>query len=106
MKKYRLPLACALVVLLSLALPFAVFFFRCGTKHFSPPRTARRPPRGLSAEARANSTACTLYACSHVLNVPLGYNSGSETPGRRPPSMTPRWAVLAAPCAPFTMLGC
>ncbi len=26
MKKYRLPLACALVVLLSLALPFAVFF--------------------------------------------------------------------------------
>ena len=25
MKKYRLPLACALVVLLSLALPFAVF---------------------------------------------------------------------------------
>ncbi len=104
MKKYRLPLACALVVLLSLALPFAVFSLWDKALLSAP--HSQTAAEGLSAEARANSTACTLYACNHVLNVPLGYNSGSETPGRRPPSMTPRWTVLAVPCAPFTMPGC
>ena len=78
MKKYRLPLACALVVLLSLALPFAVFSL-WDKALFSAPHS-QTAAEGLSAEARANSTACTLYACSHVLNVPLGYNSGSENP--------------------------
>ena len=104
MKKYRLPLACALVVLLSLALPFAVFSLWDKALLSAP--HSQTAAEGLSAEARANSTACTLSACNHVLNVPLGYNSGSETPGRRPPSMTPRWTVLAVPCAPFTMPGC
>ena len=104
MKKYRLPLACALVVLLSLALPFAVFSLWDKALLSAP--HSQTAAEGLSAEARANSTACTLYACSHVLNVPLGYNSGSAPPGRRPPSMTPRWTVLAVPCAPFTMPGC
>lgn len=104
MKKYRLPLACALVVLLSLALPFAVFSLWDKALLSAP--HSQTAAQGLSAEARANFTACTLYACSHVLNVPLGYNSGSENPGRRPPSMTPRWTVLAVPCAPFTMPGC
>ena len=78
MKKYRLPLACALVVLLSLALPFAVFSLWDKALLSAP--HSQTAAEGLSAEARANSTACTLYACSHVLNVPLGYNSGSENP--------------------------
>lgn len=78
MKKYRLPLACALVVLLSLALPFAVFSLWDKALLSAP--HSQTAAEGLSAEARANSTACTLYACSHVLNVPLGYNSGSEPP--------------------------
>ena len=78
MKKYRLPLACALVVLLSLALPFAVFSLWDKALLSAP--HSQTAAQGLSAEARANSTACTLYACSHVLNVPLGYNSGSEPP--------------------------
>ncbi len=78
MKKYRLPLACALVVLLSLALPFAVFSLWDKALLSAP--HSQTAAEGLSAEARANSTACTLYACSHVLNVPLGYNSGSESP--------------------------
>ena len=78
MKKYRLPLACALVVLLSLALPFAVFSLWDKALLSAP--HSQTSAEGLSAEARANSTACTLYACSHVLNVPLGYNSGSENP--------------------------
>lgn len=78
MKKYRLPLTCALVVLLSLALPFAVFSLWDKALLSAP--HSQTAAQGLSAEARANSTACTLYACSHVLNVPLGYNSGSENP--------------------------
>ena len=78
MKKYRLPLACALVVLLSLALPFAVFSLWDKALLSAP--HSQTAAEGLSAEARANSTACTLYACNHVLNVPLGYNSGSENP--------------------------
>ena len=78
MKKYRLPLTCALVVLLSLALPFAVFSLWDKALLSAP--HSQTAAQGLSAEARANSTACTLYACSHVLNVPLGYNSGSEPP--------------------------
>ena len=78
MKKYRLPLACALVVLLSLALPFAVFSLWDKALLSAP--HSQTAAEGLSAEARANSAACTLYACSHVLNVPLGYNSGSESP--------------------------
>lgn len=78
MKKYRLPLACALVVLLSLALPFAVFSLWDKALLSAP--HSQTAAEGLSAEARANPTACTLYACGHVLNVPLGYNSGSESP--------------------------
>ena len=78
MKKYRLPLACALVVLLSLALPFAVFSLWDKALLSAP--HSQTAAEGLSAEASANPTACTLYACSHVLNVPLGYNSGSEPP--------------------------
>ena len=78
MKKCRLPLACALVVLLSLALPFAAFSLWDKALLSAP--HSQTAAEGLSAEARANFTACTLYACSHVLNVPLGYNSGSEPP--------------------------
>ncbi len=78
MKKYRLPLACALVVILSLALPFAVFSLWDKALLSAP--HSQTAAEGLSAEARANPTACTLYACSHVLNIPLGYNSGSESP--------------------------
>lgn len=78
MKKYRLPLACALVVILSLALPFVVFSLWDKALVFAP--HSQTSAEGLSAEARANPTACTLYACNHVLNVPLGYNSGSESP--------------------------
>ena len=83
MKKYRLPLTCALVVLLSLALPFAVFSLWDKALLSAP--HSQTAAQGLSAEARANSTACTLYACSHVLNVPLGYKTTKPPPGTPPP---------------------
>ena len=55
MKKYRLPLACALVVLLSLALPFAVFSL-WDKALLSAPHSLTAD-EGISAEALANSTA-------------------------------------------------
>ena len=60
MKKYRLPLACALVVLLSLALPFAVFSLWDKALLSAP--HSQTAAEGLSAEARANSTACN-HSC-------------------------------------------
>ena len=54
MKNYRLPLACALVVLLSLALPFAVFSLWDKALVSAP--HSQTAAEGLSTEARANPT--------------------------------------------------
>ena len=105
MKKYRLPLTCALVVLLSLALPFAVFSLWDKALLSAP--HSQTAAQGLSAEARAR------FDCLHAVRLqpcterPAGLTTAAANPpGRRPPSMTPRWTVLAVPCAPFTMPGC
>lgn len=78
MKPHRLPLACALVVFLTLALPFVVF--SVWDKALVSTPHSQTAADGLSAEGRANPTACTLYACQHILNIPIGYNGASESP--------------------------
>lgn len=78
MKNDRLPLTCVLAVFLTLVLPFAVFALWDTSLVSSSHRQAASD--GLSAEARANPVACTLYACNHVLDVPIGYNGASESP--------------------------
>lgn len=78
MKKHRLLLACTLTVFCSLALPFAVFSL--WDKALVSASHRQAAAESLSADARVNPTACTLYACSHILNIPLGYNSSSESP--------------------------
>lgn len=78
MKNDRLPLTCVLAVFLTLVLPFAVFALWDTSLVSSSHRQAASD--GLSAEARANPAACTLYACNHVLDVPIGYNGASESP--------------------------
>lgn len=78
MKTDRLPLICVLAVFLTLVLPFAVFALWDTSLVSSSHRQAASD--GLSAEARANPAACTLYVCNHVLDVPIGYNGASESP--------------------------
>ena len=78
MKNDRFPLTCVLAVFLTLVLPFAVFALWDTSLVSSSHRQAASD--GLSAEARANPVACTLYACNHVLDIPIGYNGASESP--------------------------
>lgn len=78
MKNDRFPLTCVLAVFLTLVLPFAVFaLWDISLVSSSHRQTAAD---GLSAEARANPAACTLYVCNHVLDIPIGYNGASESP--------------------------
>ena len=79
-------------------------FFRCGTALLLRPAQPDGR-RGPCPKARANSTACTLYACSHVLNVPLGYNSGSEPLAQTAIDDATLDRARSA-YAPFTMPGC
>lgn len=78
MKNDRLPLTCVLAVFLTLVLPFAVFALWDTSLVSSSRRQAASD--GLSAEARTNPVACTLYVCNHVLDVPIGYSGASESP--------------------------
>lgn len=78
MKNDRLPLTCVLAVFLTLVLPFAVFALWDTSLVSSSHRQAAAD--GLSAEARANPAACTLYVCNHVLDIPIGYSGASESP--------------------------
>ena len=78
MKNDRFPLTCVLAVFLTLVLPFAVFALWDTSLVSSSHRQAAAD--GLSAEARANPAACTLYVCNHVLDIPIGYNGASESP--------------------------
>lgn len=77
MKKYRFPLVCALVVLLSLALPFAVFSLWDRSLAAAP--HSQTAGETLSDAGRANPTACLLYDCSHLLNLSLGYDFTTDT---------------------------
>ena len=78
MKNDRFPLTCVLAVFLTLVLPFAVFALWDTSLVFSSHKQAAAD--GLSAEARANPAACTLYVCNHVLDIPIGYSGASESP--------------------------
>ena len=72
MKKYRLPLVCALIVLLSLALPFAVFSL--WDRSLTAVPHSQTAGENLSEAGRANPTACLLYDCAHLLDLSLGYD--------------------------------
>lgn len=77
MKKYRLQLACAFLILLSLVLPFAVFSL--WDHSLTAASHSQTASENLSDAGRANPTACLLYNCAHLFNLSLGYNDFNDT---------------------------
>lgn len=70
-QRFLLPLLCAAAVLVSLALPPAVFAL-WDEALLGAPHSQEVAADGLSAEGYDDPIACLLYDCAHLLNVYVG----------------------------------